>query len=498
MGLKKYVVGLVAAFSSCLLAQPDTAWYCSYGGPGVDYGADVKELPGEGLIVAGNTASFGQGAMSAYLVKTDFRGKKIWTKTVGTAGNDLVGGIELASDGGFYIAGSTDIDHLKGYDAYLTKTDKFGNEEWTRRYGGSDWDFVYGSCKLPNGNLVLCGESFAGNAGTRAYLLLLTNTGDTLWTRRAGINGENVFNGVTFKNGRIYAAGHFYDALSKKSRATVCKYDLSGNLVSSNSFYPNAGRNFSYKDVCISTNGELVLCGKMSGGLADSCFLLKTDTVQYTPQQFISHGYSTGFNAVREGSGGNFFVAGRTTTLNSNTSNVLLFEYSPSFGQSGFYYFGGVKDEDVSRLAALQNGGCAFVGSTASYGNSSNAGLNNLFLVVTNKNSVKSSYYEAVSENADDLSPLNTHTNNGGERELMCYPNPVSGDLHLQSGVWHLHAAVGYTIYNANGHVQLSGLIYPAENKVCTISTHPLPPGIYLICCQLPEGAVWRKTVVKF
>ena len=50
--------------------------------------------------------------------------------------------IRQTFDGGYIITGESSSIGL-GYDAFLTKTDANGNEEWTKTYGGSSTERGY-------------------------------------------------------------------------------------------------------------------------------------------------------------------------------------------------------------------------------------------------------------------------------------------------------------------------------------------------------------------
>src|SRR5207244_1692053 len=132
-----------------------------YGGTEKDEARSIKELPGGGYIIAGNTGSFGQGAASVYLIKTDSMGKHLWSATYGGSQNDWAYSIEVTQDSGYFVAGysnSFGMQQQTGYDAYYFKTDKNGILQWQKTVAGEDWDFIYGSTPMADGGFILCGE----------------------------------------------------------------------------------------------------------------------------------------------------------------------------------------------------------------------------------------------------------------------------------------------------------------------------------------------------
>lgn len=105
-----------------LLAQaPATLWTKKFGGSFSDRGVGVHQTGDGGYIVAGNTQSFGSGSTDIWLIKTDYNGDTLWTRTIGGNNNDLCSSIDLTTDGGVIIVGTTTSFGVGGSDAWLIK-----------------------------------------------------------------------------------------------------------------------------------------------------------------------------------------------------------------------------------------------------------------------------------------------------------------------------------------------------------------------------------------
>jgi hypothetical protein len=79
-----------------------------------------------GYVIGGMTASFGAGGQDAWLIKTDSFGNMIWNKTYGGAMNENVWSIIQTSDGGFLLGAGTEsfgFSTVGVPDWYLIKTD---------------------------------------------------------------------------------------------------------------------------------------------------------------------------------------------------------------------------------------------------------------------------------------------------------------------------------------------------------------------------------------
>jgi hypothetical protein len=109
--------------------------------------------------VVGYTASFGAGHWDVWLLKTDSVGDTVWTRTFGSSARDLGNSVDMTTDGGYIIVGSTGS---AAPDCWLIKTDLNGDTSWTRTYGGPDSDGGSSVEQTPDGGYII-----AGHAGVR-------------------------------------------------------------------------------------------------------------------------------------------------------------------------------------------------------------------------------------------------------------------------------------------------------------------------------------------
>src|SRR5205085_5368762 len=80
-----------------------------------------------------------------WIVKIDKNGNKLWDKTYGGNGPDLLSAVVATEDGGYLLAGSciasrggdktTGTSRFSEY--WIVKVDKEGNKEWDKAYGAS-------------------------------------------------------------------------------------------------------------------------------------------------------------------------------------------------------------------------------------------------------------------------------------------------------------------------------------------------------------------------
>lgn len=167
----------------------DTVWSQTYGEEAGDFGWSVCEHSGGGYLITGDSYS-GGGGWNAYLVKTDKDGNELWTQSFGGSKEDLGAFVIESSDTTYLIVGYSESFHLSDYDFYLVMTDTAGNVLWERNYGGEGWngydDAAYGVCKTSGGYLVTGAASSFGAGNTDLWVLKIDDAGDSLWSKTYG------------------------------------------------------------------------------------------------------------------------------------------------------------------------------------------------------------------------------------------------------------------------------------------------------------------------
>jgi hypothetical protein len=108
-------------------ARGKEEWSRTFGGADCDAGYSVQQTGDGGLIVGGRTHSFGAGFSDVYLIETDANGNEEWSRTFGGTDYDWGESVHQTSDGGFIVAGGTESLGAGGSDVYVIKTDRFGN-----------------------------------------------------------------------------------------------------------------------------------------------------------------------------------------------------------------------------------------------------------------------------------------------------------------------------------------------------------------------------------
>ncbi len=190
------------------------SWVKVFGGSQDDGATAICETSDGGYAVLGTTNSVNgdvtstKGNADMWLLRLDGNGNLLWQQVYGSTGGD--GGMSVAAtpDGGFVMLGSSDgsgadIPYHYGSnldaDWIVEKTDGYGNIQWVRNIGGTDYENIYGTVLAIDTNYYIISASasrdhdctasawHAGNETyTDCYVFCLGAHGQTLWDSSYG------------------------------------------------------------------------------------------------------------------------------------------------------------------------------------------------------------------------------------------------------------------------------------------------------------------------
>ncbi len=222
-------------------------WQKTLGNITMQTGADIRQTPDGGYIVAGSSiivdcnGKVSQNGLDYWLVKLSPNGEIQWEKNYGGNKNEYLYGLDITSDGGFILAGhseSSDGDvtgNHGGIDYWAVKVDAHGNMQWQKCLGGSGDDIANSVCAARDGGYVIAGytESKDGDVssghGLRDYWVVKLNwegklqweqslggsSFDEAWSVQSTIEGGYIVAGYTSSNdGDVTGNHHLFGASS--------------------------------------------------------------------------------------------------------------------------------------------------------------------------------------------------------------------------------------------------------------------------------------------
>ncbi len=163
-------------------------WQRTFDHAAIDCGHSVLQTPDSGYVIAGRTRSYGEAPydFDVHLVETDARGIARWARTFRwRTGDDAGYSIQLTSDGGYVIAGCTDVGEGV-LQVLLLKTDARGDSMWARRFGKGDTSDALSVQRTSDLGYVLVGRTGPDSARADVYLVRTDSSGNEMWARTFG------------------------------------------------------------------------------------------------------------------------------------------------------------------------------------------------------------------------------------------------------------------------------------------------------------------------
>jgi hypothetical protein len=197
-----------------LTSAGDTSWTRLYGSNINEFSASITQTTDGGYIATSITQASANGDVTrtnhgmddVWIIKLTSTGDTSWTRLMGGNSSETSDCIRATGDGGSIHIGATgssqngDVVRINrgGGDVWIIKLNTNGDTTWTRLFGGnsgegqtkiiqtSDGGYIFSSVTTSSQN----GDVVRTNHGSSDFWIVkLTSTGDTSWTRLLGGNG---------------------------------------------------------------------------------------------------------------------------------------------------------------------------------------------------------------------------------------------------------------------------------------------------------------------
>ncbi len=277
-------------------------WSRTIGGNKTDIIKCIVNTYDGGYLIAGisNSDSGEQktskniGMQDIWILKIDILGNIEWQKTLGSMASENIYDAIKTKDG-YLIAGTStgenddyekeftenkDIILQKGKnkgndDFWLVKIDLSGNEVWQKSFGGKYKDVLKKVIELPNGELLLAGNSNSPlgngkntqNLGLTDWWLIKTDkNGNEIWQKSFGQESDDqLTTAIITKDKNILLGGNFKNLTKNgtgNSDFILKKIDQDGNIIWENNY--SQGKNDVLTDIIQNKDSTFLLSGYTS------------------------------------------------------------------------------------------------------------------------------------------------------------------------------------------------------------------------------------------
>ena len=173
---------------------------------------------------------------------------KLWTRLLGSNGDDAIVAIATGLDGSIYVSGYTDASldgqtNSGGLDAFITKYSADGTKVWTHLLGTSSGDQARALTTGLDGSIYVGGyiagnlDGQANSGGQDVFVTKYNPEGTKVWTRLLGTSsGDQARALTTGLDGSIYVGGYTAGNLDGQANSGavdgfVTKYNPDGTKV---------------------------------------------------------------------------------------------------------------------------------------------------------------------------------------------------------------------------------------------------------------------------
>jgi hypothetical protein len=270
---RNIIITMQAAVVACIVlsgnsfGQPDTLWTRTYH-PGITIGPESRMIRTHDGGIAFAGSHYDGHDYNWVLMKLDSSADREWSRIYASRDtiyyrHDILQGLALAPEGGFYLAGQWAHDTAD----YIMRIDAEGDRIWSRGFGFQG-DGFYDVTSGHDGGAVIGGftETFVEFGNLDASLIKLSPEGETIWRRAYGGRSAELFSRViSTSDGGYIAVGETFSFGGLK--AYIVKVDSSGNEEWSRATSLNEHQSQTFVSVCESPEGGYLAVG--SGTIGD-------------------------------------------------------------------------------------------------------------------------------------------------------------------------------------------------------------------------------------
>ena len=159
---------------------PKVSWEKQSQISGIDYFTDVIEDATVGYTVVGSKKS-NDSSLDYWLVRFNNNGDTIWTKSLGTAYNDIPTKLTQLSDNSYILLGTTQMPDAN--KPFLVRVDKNGTERWRKIYEPTEILRAEDIRSTSNNGFVIAGAKGTDDSHMNLWMAEMDTSGTISWEK---------------------------------------------------------------------------------------------------------------------------------------------------------------------------------------------------------------------------------------------------------------------------------------------------------------------------
>lgn len=339
-------------------------------------GNSVTVDPDGNIIVAGYNYSTSKGYEAALMKVNAETGTVIWDTMYGNSYSDAFYSVKSTHERGYIAVGFSNKANASSPGMMALITDANGKILASKQYGNGANSQAFNVISLDGGGYMLAGYIQKSSSGDRdIYLVKINNLGDTLWTSTIGAKGNNpsdtihdaAYAVVSAPDGGYFVTGSLKGYESYGGKIFLMKVSATGDSLWTRKYYTGIGFSLALTQDKLG----IAIAGSIQNGNNQDIFLLKTDLegnlVWPAIKTFGGSGFEYGATMVETSDGG-FAITGLTDSKGNGLQDVYLITTNSTGGSAMEYTYGEADNDQGFGLVEMPDKGFCITGLSNSGG----------------------------------------------------------------------------------------------------------------------------------
>ncbi|UCF81336.1 MAG: hypothetical protein JSV08_02685 [Acidobacteriota bacterium] len=347
--------------------SPCSTWARVYGYDNWAEAQSVRQTSDGGFVVAGTSQIIDTFNGDFWVLKLDAFGNITWEKTYGGFFTDWPTSIQQTADGGFIVAGFTASFGASFYDVWVLKLNPDGTIDWEKTYGGASDDRAYSIQQTADDGYVVAGytQSFGDSDGD-VWVLKLNPDGTIEWDKTYGGAYTEEANSIRQTSDYGFIVAGVAESLSEPN-GDIWVLKLSDlGAIEWEKTYGGASLDRAYSVQQTSDDWFVVAGQTYSFGTAGDMLVLRLNNLGAIQWQETYGGPDSELaNSIQQTTDGGYVVAGYTDMGPGGSAWVLKLSDLGAIQWQKIY--SGFSWEEARSIRQTTDGGYVVAGSTDSF-----------------------------------------------------------------------------------------------------------------------------------